>query len=194
MDLLQECAASFKRLLPYQYHFTIGRKGKMLAFTLDFDEADFHHLAGLHKLRDNVHFLTGKRADIFNGILAGKLTYAQVEQSAYFSEMAPRLAPLVELEAFLDSNEIVFQKKKKMQKFSLIKADYLLENQYQGNDVYLFLAQRASAQTQVCRSFFPKQKLDYTSGQPRYTLLKKEKVNTLTGTVTIQYDRLTPKS
>lgn len=63
MDLLQECAASFKRLLPYQYHFTIGRKGKMLAFTLDFDEADFHHLAGLHKLRDNVHFLTGKRAD-----------------------------------------------------------------------------------------------------------------------------------
>ena len=149
MDLLQECAASFKRLLPYQYHFTIGRKGKMLAFTLDFDEADFHHLAGLHKLRD------------------------------------------IGLETFLDSNEIVFRFNEKMQKFSLIKADYLLENQYQGNDVYLFLAQRASAQTQVCRSFFPKQKLDYTSGQPRYTLLKKEKVNTLTGTVTIQYDRLT---
>lgn len=193
MDLLHECAVAFDHLLPYEYHFTIGRKGKMLAFTLDFDKADFHHLAGLHKLKDNVHFLTGKRADIFNGVLIGTLTYAQAERSAYFSEMVSRLTPLVKLESFLDSNEIIFRFNEKIQKFSLIKADYLLENQYDGNDIYLFLAQRADRETQVCRSFFPKQKLDYTSGQPRYTLLKKEKINTLTGAVTIQYDRLTPK-
>lgn len=62
-----------------------------------------------------------------------------------------------------------------------------------GNEVYLFLAQRANAETQVCRSFFPKQQLDYTAGQPRYTLLKKEKTDTRTGAVTVQYDRLTPK-
>lgn len=193
MDLLQECAAAFERLLPYEYHFTIGRKGKLLAFTLDFDKADFHHLAGLHKLKDNVHLLTGKRADIFHGILTGKLTYAQAEQSAYFSEMESRLEPLASLESFLDSNEIIFRFNEKIQKFSVIKADYLLENQYSGNDVYLFLSQRADAKKQVCRSFFPKCTLDYTSGQPRYTLLKKEKVDTRTGSVTVQYDRLTPK-
>ena len=28
MDLLQECAAGFERLLPYQYHIVAGRKGK----------------------------------------------------------------------------------------------------------------------------------------------------------------------
>lgn len=60
MDLLQECASAFDRLLPCEYHFTIGRKGKLLTFTLNFDMADFHHLAGLHKLKDNVIFLTGK--------------------------------------------------------------------------------------------------------------------------------------
>ena len=157
MDLLQECAASFKRLLPYQYHFTIGRKGKMLAFTLDFDEADFHHLAGLHKLRDNVHFLTGKRADIFNGILAGKLTYAQVEQSAYFPEMVSRLAPLIGLETFLDSNEIVFRFNEKMQKFSLIKADYLLENQYQLDNLDLrWLSVFPLGALQLILSLFPR--------------------------------------
>lgn len=137
MDLLHKCAVAFDHLLPYEYHFTIGRKGKMLAFTLDFDKADFHHLAGLHKLKDNVHFLTGKRADIFNGVLTGTLTYAQVERSAYFSEMVSRLTPLVKLESFLDNNEIVFLFNEKTQKFSLIKADYLLENQYDGNDIYL---------------------------------------------------------
>ena len=30
MDLLQECAAGFERLLPYQYHIVAGRKGKTL--------------------------------------------------------------------------------------------------------------------------------------------------------------------
>jgi len=192
MDLLQECARAFERLLPFRYHFTIGRKGKMLKFTLDFDAADFHHLAGLHKLKDNVRFLTGKRVDIFNMILSGKLTYAQAARSSYFSEMESRIPPLVGLESFLDSNKIVFRFNEKVQKFSLVKADYLLENSYKGDDIYLFLSQRTGAETQVCRSFFPKQKLDYTSGQPRYTLLKKEKMDTKTGEITIQYDRLTP--
>ena len=64
MDLLQKCAQEFDRLVPYQYHIIIGRKGKTLEFTISFDRADFHHLAGLHKLRDNVRLQTGKRIDI----------------------------------------------------------------------------------------------------------------------------------
>lgn len=35
---------------------------------------------------------------------------------------------------------------------------------------------------------------DYTKGQAVYTLLKKEKINTSTGMVQIQYDRLSPKN
>lgn len=194
MDLLQKCAVAYSHLLPCEYHFTIGRKGKMLTFKLDFDAADFHHLAGLHKLKDNIRFMTGKRAAIFNEVFSGKLTYAQAKQSAYFLEMEPRLKPLVYLESFLDSNEIIFRFNEKVQKFSLIKADYLLENQYNGNEIYLFLAQRAGTDKQVCRSFFPKNELDYTSGQSRYTLLKKEKLNTITGEMILQYDRLTPNT
>lgn len=39
--------------------------------------------------------------------------------------------------------------------------------------------------------FFPKTAKDYAQGQPRYTLLKKEKHNMITGETVIQYDRLT---
>ena len=123
MDLLQECAKSFESLLPYQYHIVAGRKGKTLDFTISFDRADFHHLAGLHKLTDNVRFLTGKRAIIMQEILYGRLTIAQARQSA----------------------------------------------------------------------FFPKAEKDYAQEQPRYTLLKKEKINRNTGEITIQCDRLSPK-
>ena len=33
MDLLQKCAQEFDRLVPYQYHIIIGRKGKTLEYT-----------------------------------------------------------------------------------------------------------------------------------------------------------------
>ena len=45
----------------------------------------------------------------------------------------------------------------------------------------------------MCRTFFKIGDKDYSHGQPRYTLLKKEKKNLLTGEVVVQYDRITSK-
>lgn len=140
-----------------------------------------------------MRFLTGKRASIMQEILSGKLTLSHAKQSAFFQQMAPRLKPLAHLEEFLDSNEIIFRYNSKIHTFSLIQADYLLQNNFEGNPVYLFLSQRIGENTQVCRTFFPKTEKDYAEGQPRYTLLKKEKINLKTGETIIQYDRLTPK-
>jgi len=107
--------------------------------------------------------------------------------------MEPRLKPLAHLEEFLDSNEIVFRYNSKVHAFSAIQADYLLQNSFEGTPVYLFLARRMGEDTQVCRTFFPKSEKDYAEGQPRYTLLKKEKLNLQTGDTIIQYDRLAPR-
>ena len=191
MDLLQQCAQTFDRLIPYQYHITIGRKGKTLAFAISFERADFHHLAGLHKLRDNVRFQTGKRSDIMQEILTGRLTLSHAQRSAFFNEMESRLLPLTELENFLDSNNTIFRYNSKANIFSAIQANYLLQNDFKGTPVYLFLAQRSEEETQVCRTFFPKTSIDYTQGQPQYTLLKKEKHNMITEETIVQYDRLT---
>lgn len=81
----------FDRLIPYQYHIIVGRKGKTLEFTISFDRADFHHLTGLHKLRDNVRLQTGKRSDIMKEILDERLTYSDIKQSSFFHEMESRL-------------------------------------------------------------------------------------------------------
>lgn len=194
MDLLQQCAYAFKQLLNYEYHFTIGRKEKPRSFILNFDPADFHHLAGLHKIKDNARFFAGKRADIFQEILAGQLTYKQAASSTYFSQLKERLAPLSQLESFLDHNEIIFHYNEIANKFSIIKADYLLTNQLKDIPIYLFLSQRTDSHKQVCRTFFPKEKLDYTIGQPRYILLKKEKINTHTEECIIQYNQITSKT
>lgn len=193
MDLLLQCAQEFERLISFQYHIIIGRKGKTLEFAISFQPSDFHHLAGLHKLKDNVRFQTGKRADILKEILAGKLTLLQAQQSIFFHEAEPRLAPLSSLEFFLDSNEIIFRFHPKILSFSAIQADYLLQNTYKGTPVYLFLSKRTGEDTQVCRTFFPKSSKDYTEGQPRYTLLYKEKRNLVSGETLIQYDRLARK-
>ena len=128
MDLLQTCAVGFHQLLTYQYHIVAGRKGRTIDFTISFDPSDFHHLAGLHKLTDNVRFLTGKRANIMQEILSGNLTLSHAQRSVFFKQMEPRLKPLAHLEEFLDSNEIVFRYNSKVHAFSAIQADYLLQN------------------------------------------------------------------
>lgn len=190
---MQECAQGFERLTSWQYHMIAGRKGKTIEFTISFDRADFHHLAGLHKLKDNARIQTGQREMVMLDILAGRLTLPQIQKSAFYGEMEPRLHPLSMLEQFLDSNDIIFRYNAKAHAFSLIQADYLLQNDFEGNPVYLFLAKRNNDDTQVCRTFFPKSGTDYAEGQPRYTLLRKEKRNLENGDIIIQYDRLTPK-
>ena len=75
VDSLQKCAKAFDQLTRYQYHFVIGRKGQTLKFTVSFDPSDFHHLAGLHKLKDNVRLQTGQRSTIFRDVLDGKYPF-----------------------------------------------------------------------------------------------------------------------
>ena len=166
MDLLQTCAVGFHQLLTYQYHIVAGRKGRTIYFTISF---------------------------IMQEILSGNLTLSHAQRSVFFKQMEPRLKPLAHLEEFLDSNEIVFRYNSKVHAFSAIQADYLLQNSFEGTPVYLFLARRMGEDTQVCRTFFPKSEKDYAEGQPRYTLLKKEKLNLQTGDTIIQYDRLAPR-
>lgn len=41
----------------------------------------------------------------------------------------------------------------------------------------------------LCRTFFPKSKIDYSFGQPKYTLLRKEKIRITDGEVVFSYKR-----
>jgi hypothetical protein len=98
MDLLQQSAWAFQHLLEYEYHFMIGRKGQMREFYLNFDKADFHHLAGLHKLKDIAQIQQGMRNRIFDRILSGEISLSLIEKSAYYGQMSQRILPLTGLE------------------------------------------------------------------------------------------------
>lgn len=190
MDLLKKCAMTFQKILVYQYHFVIGRKGISKEFILTFDEADFHHLVGLHKLRDITQIQQGKRSKVFKAILNDNITMGLIQKSQFFNEMSLRTEPLIHLEEMLDDNNLIFRYNDKIHKYSVIKAEYLLEGKNLGNSVYLFLGERNTSGIQMCRTFFPKQDKDYTQGQAQYTLLKKEKISLDNNYVEVQYDRL----
>ncbi len=194
MDLLKKCALSFQKLLEYEYHFVIGRKGQLREFRLGFDMADFHHLAGLHKLKDIAQIQQGMREKIFEKILQGDISMRLLKKSSYYSQMEGRILPLTGLERFLDDNQMIFRYNEKIRKFSVIKADYLLEGNANLIPSYLFLgARKEDEKEQMCRTFFRIEDKDYTEGQPKYTLLKKEKVHLPTGNMVTQFDKLSVK-
>lgn len=195
MDKLQMMSLTYKSIMQTQYYFEIAKKHVVHKFILDFEKADFFHMAGLHKLKDVTILQTRKNKElIFDGISKGDISFAQIENSFFYHDIEKRLSYLGKLQGILDSNQIVFQYLENKNKASCIKADYLLEEGYEEDIVYIFLSERnRKAQHDVpvmcCRSFFPMEQLDYSRNQPSYTLLKKIKTDMADGSRTVQYDR-----
>ena len=191
MDLLLQCARNYEKLLDVAYNFTIARKGVVREFTLTFQKMDFHHIAGLHKLRDIFDAQRGSREDLFTSVLNGKISQELIEKSEFYSDTISRLAPLCRLEEILDSDQLIFKYNENVRVYSQIKSDYLLEGIADDLTVYLFLGSRNEndERSQMCRTFFPKTSIDYSLGQPRYTLLKKEKVRVSSGAMLLHYGR-----
>lgn len=189
MDYLQICAKAFEKLLDIQYHIILGRKGKLTELNILFEPKEFHHLIGLHKLRD-LRLARENREKIFYEILAGKITMEDLKKSRYYSEIQKRLEPFYKIENIFDSNKVIFRYNSKLQTFSLIEAEYLLFTPYENTDIYIFLDRQAGSDFFFCRSFFQKELKDYTKGQAVYTLLKKEKITISTGDREMQYDRI----
>lgn len=194
MDLLKRAAMEFNKLLSNTYYFEIARKNSQKQFVLDFIPHDFHHIVGLHKLLDIGLVQTGARDKVYRDILSGKIDTSDIRKSKYYDGIENRLELVGQMGDILDSNQIVFKYLKNGNVFSRIEADYLLENAHKTDVIYIFLNERSKAEKgqiplMCCRSFFPMNQLDYSRNQPSYTLLKKIKIDTVTGNRTVQYDR-----
>lgn len=193
MDKLSACANTYLRMMDFTYRIVLGRKGKLYELRIGFEPVSFHHLIGLHKLRD-LRIARANREKVFYDILEGKNSYDFVLRSRYFPQIENRFLPFVDMEKIFDDNRCVFRYNAKANQFSLIEADYLMSTPYEGDDVYIFLAKRQDNNNNYyCRSFFPKEQTDYTKGQAVWTMLYKEKTCLSTGETFIQYDRLASK-
>lgn len=195
MDKLQKIALNYKEILNMRYYFEIAKKQNMQIFNLTFEKTDFFHLAGLHKLTDIAAVQSEPNKEIvFNNIINGSISHDLIQHSRFYSSIHNRLSYLGDIGKILDSNQIVFKYLSKSNRLSRIEADYLLENAHETDIIYIFLNERVKVDKgnipiMCCRSFFPMCQLDYTKNQPSYTLLKKIRIDTVTGERVVQYDR-----
>lgn len=81
------------------------------------------------------------------------------------------------LESVIDSNDTIFKYNRKINTYSVIKADYIMKNNAEGRNIFLFLAQNGGEGRYFCRSFFPQDKMDYTRNQASRRLLYNEEGN-----------------
>lgn len=195
MDMLKKTAIEFNKLLSINYYFEIAKKQNLHKLVLSFEKSDFYHLSGLHKLTDIAALQREpNKGKIFDNILDDNITYNLIKRSRFFTNMNVRLELSGKLEEILDSNQIVFKYLSSKHRNSCIEADFLLEEAYGMNIVFMFLDDRNKAEKlnipyMCCRSFFPMENFDYTIDQPSYTLIKKIKIDTIAGNKILQYDR-----
>lgn len=175
VDALYNAAFLFKKLLDTEYVFVLGKKNVKATIHLIFHDTNFYHLAGLQHLEDIAHLRRNKK-EIFKKILNRQIKIEDLQKSRFYKDIEGRVAALSLLPSLLDSNETIFKYNKERNCFSLIDADYLLENTADKQTLYTFLAKYPDNNF-FCRSFFPKEKKDYSIGQTRWTLLFKKKIN-----------------
>ncbi|MDY5861744.1 PBECR4 domain-containing protein [Agathobacter sp.] len=191
MRNIKDCVNAFLPLLNTEYEIVLGRKGVAVTLRIAFDKKDCFHLMGLQYLIDRPE-LNRDRGKVFDEIVAGSITTEQVESSDFYKKIEGRVNFLPLLEKLLDSNDTVFKYNKKANMYSMIDADYLMKNNMEERNLYLFLSHGVDDKY-FCRSFFPEEKKDYTRNQASWTMLYKKKGNMSTGEEIILYDRLTKK-
>lgn len=185
---ITDCINAFVPLLHTEYEIILGRKGVAVTIRLAFDKKDCFHLMGLQYLKDYPE-LNRDRGKIFDELAEGIISVDKLEASVFYHKIKERINFLPLLEDILDSNDTIFRYNKKANIYSVIDADYLLKNNMESRNIFLFLSKKKD-DTYFCRSFFPEEKMDYTRNQASWTLLYKRKINTETGIGKVLYDKI----
>lgn len=194
---LRESAKAFAKLKNIRYNLTITHAGKLVNLSIGFDNSHYHHIAGLHKLKDIDQLRLRRRrstAVIFDEILRGKITLATIEHSDFLnSQLSERIKLAGQLEHILDEDNLLFSFDARygQARFSAIPADYVITDGARHIAIYVFLAKDGES-CYVTRSLF-RDARDYTEGQHRFTILHKEKINIKTGENKVLFSSLENK-
>ena len=183
-----DCINAFIPLLSTEYELVLGRKGVSVTLRISFDKKDCFHLMGLQYLVDRPE-LSRDRGRVFDEIADGTITIEKIESSDFYNKIEQRVHFLPLLEQMIDSNDTVFKYNKKANMYTMIEADYLMENNVESRNLFLFLS-NDEGDNYFCRSFFPEEKMDYSKNQASWTLLYKKKIDLSTRIETVLYNRI----
>ena len=152
------------------------------------DKQSLLYLMGLQYLRDRPE-LNRDRGKVFDEIANGTIKLEQIQTSDFYRKIEKRIHFLPLLENMMDDNRTIFKYNQKANLYSVIEADYLMENSMESQNLFLFLSQ-SEGEKFFCRSFFPEERMDYTKNQASWTLLYKKKIDRSTGKEKILYNRI----
>ena len=193
MPIVSNALNAFRKLLDYQYHFTVSYSKKMYDMLLVFDERDFYHLAGFQYLSDidipkSAKQLFGRidSGKINDNTLSGSVNYLKVNDS--YANVKDRIQGLQYLGEYIESNNIIFKYIKNMNRYSLIEADFMLKSIVNHKEAYIFIRKRSKSDTYCICSFFVNQGVEY-KGIRAYWLYK-SRINLLNNREDILFDKL----
>lgn len=193
MPTISNALDTFRKLLDYQYHFTVSYGKKMFDILLAFDERDFHHLAGLQYLSDIDIPKSAKQlfskidsGKINDNILSNSVNYLKVNDS--YANVKDRIHGLQYLCEYIESNNIILKYVKNMNRYSSIEADFMIKSIVNHKAAYIFIRKRSKSDTYCICSFFVNPGVEY-KGIRSYWLYK-SKINLLNNTEKIFIDKL----
>ncbi len=189
MDILLETAENFKKLFDIKYDILLGKKSKEVNVVLIFRDSDFHHLAGLQYIEDMPE-LKKSRDKVFADICNDSFLRKKIYRSDFYSKIEDRIKALNHLENLLDNENLVFGYDCRINKVSKIKADFLFQSQDSEQIITYIFSEKIEKEYKgdvpkevYCKSIFPKNNIDYTQRQSKYTILKINKISISNNTI-----------
>ena len=198
---VSKAAHTDRTLEEYESRYIVGRRKEAKEIRLRFDQSEFFHLCGLHKLNDIAQLDQKNRKSFFEKLQRGVITDELCRKSKNYQEISDRILLVERLDQFLDSNDFVFKYTKGTRGFELT-ADYALQKGKDETEAYVFIEegtmQRGKKRVKTgfffCKSCFPRSKdpdgnlrQSKTAGCPEYKLLLKEKINLKTGEIQLLF-------
>ncbi len=178
---IKSAALSYQKLFDYEYQFTVvrNRNTQPINICIRFDKSTFHHLCGLHKLKDIAVVRREKRESVFDKIIDGTYSDELFQKSTWYDEILDRIDCLEHLEAILDDKDTIFKFNPSANKSSKIDADYIIKNETLGLRYYFLVSQNDTDNFFFGRSCFTRgqNERDFTIGHTSYTILRKVKID-----------------
>ena len=193
-DLLDKAIDACEKLKDVEYRIVVGKNNVETEILLSFPVNRFSHMMGFHKLKD-INYLNcdeRNKERIYEAVLSNRWGLRdKISGSAFIESIVPRFRAVGRLEDYLDHNEEVYYSKPNyFNHFSHIAYDFALHVIDEGNCVSFYFIRETEINglaKYVVVSAFENEMPQGPCRRP-YTLLKKGKINKITGATTLLYD------
>lgn len=175
LDKLIECALLYKQLIGTDYVISAQKSNNVIKVITYFSEANFFHLLGIQKLVDVPELKTLNKANVFEMIISGKITYDTISSSVFIESVDERIQYFSKLHELLDNDIILKYDKRKA--YSDISATMMVYKKYDEVYLHLFFNSRDDkSQVMIPCSFFPRKDNKYIAHQEVYKIIGIEKI------------------